>query len=87
MELTINIPKKYMFFQSPEQLQFLLKLYMAMDLYRKGVLSVGGAIELIGDIDRDQFLIECQKRNIEPQTYEDINELESEVVMLDRELS
>ena len=35
---------------------------------------------LVGDIDRFEFLYECKKRGVEPQTYESIEELESEVV-------
>jgi predicted HTH domain antitoxin len=87
MELTIDIPEKYIINQSPEKLKKLLKLNTAIDMYRNGVLSVGAAIEFIGQIDRYEFLYECKQRGIEHQTYEDIDELKTEVAMLDKELS
>ncbi len=56
-------------------------------MYRNGLLSVRAAIEFIGKIDRYEFLYECQQRGIEHQTYENIEELNNEVAMLDKELS
>ena len=87
MELIIDIPTKYVNFQSPEKLTKLLKLNTAIDMYRTGRLSVRAAIEFIGKIDRYEFLYECQQRGIEPQTYENLEELNKEVAMLDKELS
>lgn len=86
MELTVSIPEKYVISISPDALKLLLKLNTAIDLYRSGQISSGAAIEFIGEIDRFEFLYECKKRGIEPQTYEDIDELEAEIAMLDREL-
>ena len=86
MELTLSIPEKYVINISPDELKLLLKLNTAIDMYRSGQISSGAAIEFIGEIDRFAFLYECKKRGIEPQTYEDIDELEAEVAMLDREL-
>ena len=87
MELIIDIPTKYVSFQSPEKFIKLLKLNTAIDMYRTGRLSVRAAIEFIGKIDRYEFLYECQQRGIEHQTYENIEELNKEVAMLDKELS
>jgi len=87
MELIIDIPEKYVISQSPEKLAKLLKLNTAIDMYRNGQLSVRAAIEFIGKIDRYEFLYECQQRGIEHQTYENLEELQTEVAMLDKELS
>ncbi len=86
MELTVNIPEKYVLDRSPDELRLLLKLNTAIDMYRSGHISSGAAVEFIGEIDRTEFLYECRKRGIEPQTYESTEELEAEVAMLDREL-
>ena len=86
MELTVNIPEKYTISHSPDELRLLLKLNTAIDMYRSGQISSGAAVEFIGEIDRAEFLYECRKRGVEPQTYENSEELEDEVAMLDREL-
>ncbi len=86
MELTISIPEKYIVSYSPDELKLLLKLNTAIDMYRSGQISSGAAVEFIGEIDRFEFLYECKKRGVEPQTYESIDELEDEIAMLDREL-
>jgi predicted HTH domain antitoxin len=62
MDITIDIPEKYIIYQSPEKLKKLLKLNTAIDMYRNGLLSVGAAIEFIGKIDRYEFLYECKQR-------------------------
>jgi len=86
MQLTLEIPKKYLINQTPEELTRLLKLNTAIDLYRNGRFSAGAAVEFVGDLDRYQFLYECKKRGVEPQTYESIDELQSEIDMLAKEL-
>jgi predicted HTH domain antitoxin len=86
MELIVNIPEKYVLNHSPDELNLLLKLNTAIDMYRSGQISSGAAVEFIGEIDRFEFLYECKKRGVEPQTYESIDELEAEVAMLDQEL-
>ena len=86
MELTVNIPEKYTISRSPDELRLLLKLNTAIDMYRSGQISSGAAVEFIGEIDRAEFLYECRKRGVEPQSYENTEELEAEVAMLDREL-
>lgn len=86
MELTVNIPEKYLIDRSPDELKLLLKLNTAIDMYRSGQISSGAAVEFIGEMGRAEFLYECRKRGVEPQTYESIKELETEVAMLDREL-
>lgn len=50
-----------------------------LDLYRKGRFAAGAAVEFIGNMDRYEFLYECRKRCVEPQTYESIEELQSEI--------
>ena len=87
MQLTLDIPEKYLFFQSPEQLVRTLKLNTAIDLYRNGRLSANAAAEFVGHIDRYEFLYECRKHGVEPQTYENIEELQEEIKLLDNALS
>ncbi|HFD32133.1 MAG TPA: UPF0175 family protein [Gammaproteobacteria bacterium] len=86
MQLTLEIPNKYLVNQTPEELTRLLKLNTAIDLYKNGRLSAGAAAEFVGDLDRYQFLYECQKRGVEPQTYESVKELQEEIEMLAQEL-
>ncbi|MDY6993684.1 MAG: UPF0175 family protein [Pseudomonadota bacterium] len=86
MNLIIDIPEKYLFNQSPETLKWLLKLNTAIDMYRNGLLSSSAAAEFVGSIDRYEFLYECKKRGVEPQTYENTEELDAEVAMLAQEL-
>ncbi|MCP4702946.1 MAG: UPF0175 family protein [Gammaproteobacteria bacterium] len=87
MQLTLDIPEKHLFFQSPEELIHTLKLNTAIDLYRNGRLSANAAAEFVGHIDRHEFLYECRKHGVEPQTYENIQELQAEIEMLDKALS
>lgn len=82
----MTIPEKYVVTHSPDELKLLLKLNTAIDMYRSGQISSGAAVEFIGEIDRFEFLYECKKRGVEPQTYESTDELEAEVAMLDRQL-
>jgi predicted HTH domain antitoxin len=86
MQLTLDVPEKYLINQSPEELALLLKLNTAVDLYKNGKLSTGAATEFVGEIDRYAFLYECQKRGVMPQTYENTEELQSEIDMLAKEL-
>jgi predicted HTH domain antitoxin len=86
MQLTLDIPEKYLIFQSPTELVRLLKLNTAIDLYRQGRFSASAAAEFVGDLDRYEFLYECRQRGIEPQTYESTDELQAEIDMLAREL-
>lgn len=65
----------------------LVKINTAIDLYRYGKLSTGAAVEFVGNIDRYEFLYECRKRGVEPQTYENIEELQAEIELLAKELS
>ena len=86
MQLTLEIPNKYLVNQTPEELTYLLKLNTAIDLYKNGRLSASAAAEFVGDLDRYQFLYECKKRGVEPQTYESVEELQKEIEMLTQEL-
>lgn len=86
MQLTLDIPEKFLLYQSPSELMRLLKLNTAIDLYRRGRISAGAAVEFVGNIDRYEFLYECRKRGVAPQTYESTAELQAEVAMLAKEL-
>ncbi len=86
MQLTLEIPEKYQFMLSSEELIYLLKLNTAIDLYRNGRLSATAAAEFIGQLDRYEFLYECRKHGIEPQTYENIEELRAEIALLENTL-
>ncbi len=86
MQLTLEIPNKYLVNQTSEELTRLLKLNTAIDLYKNGRLSAGASAEFVGDLDRYQFLYECKKRGVEPRTYESVEELQEEIEMLAEEL-
>jgi len=82
MQLTLEIPEKFFAYQTPSELVRLLKLNTAIDLYQRGKLSAGAAVEFIGDLDRYEFLYECRQRGVEPQTYESTDELQAEIELL-----
>jgi len=86
MLLTLEVPEKYLFDQSPEELAHQLKLNTAIYLYKNGRFSVGAALEFVGNMTRYDFLYECKKRGVEPQTYENVEELQDEIDMLAKEL-
>ena len=86
MQLTLDIPEKFFVHQSPAELVRLLKLNTAIDLYRRGRFSTGAAAEFVGGMDRYKFLHECRKRGVEPQTYEDTDELQAEIDRLGKDL-
>lgn len=79
MQLTLDIPEKFFAYQTSKELIRLLKLNTAIDLYRRGKLSAGAAAEFVGDLDRYEFLYECRQRGIEPQTYDNVEELQAEI--------
>jgi predicted HTH domain antitoxin len=85
MQLTLDIPDKYFAHQSPTEMIQLLKLNTAIDLYKNGGMSSGAASEFVG-MDKYEFLYECRKRGVEPQTYESIEELNEELAMLEENL-
>ena len=87
MQLTLDIPEKFFAYQTPKELIRLLKLNTAIDLYRRGKLSASAAAEFVGDLDRYEFLYECRQRGIEPQTYDNVEELQAEIDMLAKELA
>lgn len=79
MQLILDIPEKYFAFQSPAEVIQLLKLNTAIDLYKTGRMSSGAAAEFVGEMDKYEFMYECRKRGVEPQTYESIDELQDEL--------
>ena len=79
MQLILDIPEKYFAFQSPAEVIQLLKLNTAIDLYKTGRMSSGAAAEFVGEMDKYEFLYECRKRGVEPQTFESIDELHDEL--------
>ena len=87
MQLTLDIPEKFFAYQTPKELIRLLKLNTAIDLYRRGKLSASAAAEFVGDLDRYEFLYECRQRGIEPQTYDNVEELQAEIDMLAKDLA
>ncbi|QLQ32269.1 MAG: UPF0175 family protein [Candidatus Thiothrix singaporensis] len=87
MQLTLEIPEKFFAYQTPAELARLLKLNTAIDLYRHGKLSASAAAEFVGDLDRYEFLYECRHRGVEPQTYENTEELQAEIDMLAKNLA
>ena len=87
MQLTLDIPEKFFAYQTPKELIRLLKLNTAIDLYRHGKLSAGAAAEFVGDLDRYEFLYECRQRGTEPQSYDNVEELQAEIDMLAKDLA
>lgn len=87
MKITLEIPEKYMLNHSPSELAILLKLNTAIDQYRRGRLSASAAAEFVGTLGRYEFLYECRKHGVEPQTYEGTEELQDEIDALARNLS
>lgn len=83
MELTLEIPDKYFAHQSPTEIIQLLKLNTAIDFYKNGRMSSGAASEFVGGMDKYEFLYECRKRDVEPQTYEILEELNAEIAILE----
>lgn len=86
MQVTLDIPEKYALLHPPEDLAHFLKLNTAIELYRTGRLSASAAADFAGNIQRDEFLRECRKHGVEPQTYENKEELESEIDFLNKVL-
>jgi predicted HTH domain antitoxin len=86
MQFVLEIPEKYYLTQTPGEWARLLKLNTAIDLYRRGRLSARAAAGFVGDLDAHEFLYECRQRGVEPQTYEDTEELLAEVAQLAQEL-
>lgn len=86
MQLTLEIPEKYFAYQSPAEVIQLLKLNTAIDLYKNGKMSSGAASEFVGKMDKYEFMYECRKRGVEPQTYESVDELNAEIAMLEEDL-
>ena len=87
MELKLNIPDKFVEIQSVESLIFDLKLNTAIEKYKNSEITAAAAAEFVGNIDREEFLQECIKRHIEPQTYTDIDELHDELNDIQDKLS
>jgi predicted HTH domain antitoxin len=65
----------------------LLKLNTAIDLYKSCSMSSGAASKFVGGMDKYEFLQECRKRGVEPQTYESVEELHAEIAMLEEDLT
>lgn len=79
MQLTFEVPDKYFMFQSSAEVVQMLKLNTAVDLYKNGRMSSGAAAEFVGEMNKYEFLYECRKHGVEPQTYESIDEVLEEV--------
>jgi len=65
----------------------LLKLNTAVDLYKSGSMSSSAASEFVDGMYKYEFLQECRKRGVEPQTYESVEELNAEIAMLEEDLT
>jgi len=78
----VDVPERYLIGMSSDDLGNRLKLYAALMMYRAGELSAGAACEF-GDVDRYTFLAECKRLGIET-LHADIDELESDLAVLDR---
>ena len=63
MQLTIEIPDKYIQGQNQSQTAQQIKLYAALLMFQSGQLSRGAACEFAG-IDIYDFLLACKKHQI-----------------------
>lgn len=68
MQITLDVPERYLTTDSPAQFAERLKLYAALLMFQSGELSVGAACELAG-VDRYTFIRECDRRGIAVVNY------------------
>ncbi len=80
MQLTLNVPDKYLIDTEPAELAQRIQLYAAVLMFHSGELSAGAAAEFAG-VDRFTFLAECQRRGISTVNYQ-AEELAEEVAAM-----
>ena len=77
MQITLDIPDRYLINQSSDEFGKCIKLYTALMMFQEGSLSAGAASEFAG-VDRFTFIAECQQHNI-PQVDFAQEELDAEL--------
>jgi len=82
MQITIDVPERYLLNDNIREMVYHLKLYTALLMFRSGQLSAGAACEF-ADVDRYTFLSACKKQDIPVIDYEE-GELEAEMERITR---
>ena len=82
MQITLDIPNKYVLNATPADLAKELKLYAALLLYHAGQLSAGAACEY-ADIDRYTFIDACDRYKISAMNYDE-TDLMNDMKLLER---
>ena len=68
MQITLEIPDKYLIDNDPEELARRIKLYAGVLMFRTGQLSAGAAAEFAG-VDRFTFLDEAAVHGVPAVAY------------------
>lgn len=68
MQITLEVPEKFGFDKSQNEVGRTLKLYAALGLFQSGKLSASAATELAG-IDRYAFMAKCKQNDIPTINY------------------
>jgi predicted HTH domain antitoxin len=63
MQITLNIPERYLIDRTPAELGRQIKLYAALLMFQSGELSAGAAAEF-AEVDRFAFAAACQRHGI-----------------------
>jgi predicted HTH domain antitoxin len=63
MEITLQVPDRYLVDEDAAELGKRIKLYAALRMFQSGELSAGAAAEL-AEVDRFTFAAECQRHGI-----------------------
>lgn len=68
MQITLDVPEKFLVDAKPVDFARRIQLYAAVLMFQAGELSAGAAAEFAG-VDRFVFLAECQRHGIETVSY------------------
>lgn len=77
MEITLDVPNRYLLNIDPSEMSKKLKLYTALLMFQAGQLSAGAACEFAG-VDRYTFIDACSYHKIAVMNY-DPDELDDEL--------
>lgn len=68
MQITLDVPDRYLVDDDPETFAARVKLYAAVLMFRAGQLSAGAAAEFAG-VDRYAFAVECARHGVPTLDY------------------
>lgn len=81
MEITLDVPNRYLLNIDPAEMSKKLKLYTALLMFQAGQLSAGAACEFAG-VDRYTFIDACSYHKISVMNY-DPDQLDDELKILE----